>query len=317
MISSFRSLIQHNLAAKIVAILMAVILWGYVMNDQNPSTEGSFTAQVQLLNVPEGYKVTQGTEKIKVTVRGSRSLFVSNSDADFHAYVDLRAAEEGKKEYKVRMEMPQGFELVDITPATVEVNLDPIISRRVRTDINVNGSPASGVTVASVSQASAEVLVEGPASLVTEVDRLIGYVGLTSKNDTDFALQVPLTAINAEGKEVSGITIQPSTMYVAVQMARGLTKKIVTIQPVPGDDLADNLELVALKPEPLQIEVAGAENAIANLTAVTTEKVSLADVLKNTNKTVKLEIPPGVTVTNHDVLVHIVVKSKKNGKVME
>lgn len=317
MISSFRSLIQHNLAAKIVAILVAVILWGYVMNDQNPSTEGSFTAQVQLLNVPEGYKVTQGTEKIKVTVRGSRSLFVSNSDADFHAYVDLRAAEEGKKEYKVRMEMPQGFELVDITPATVEVNLDPIISCRVRADINVNGSPASGVTVASVSQASAEVLVEGPASLVMEVDRLIGYVGLTSKNDKDFALQVPLTAINAEGKEVSGITIQPSTMYVAVQMARGLTKKIVTIQPVPGDDLADNLELVALKPEPLQIEVAGSENAIANLTAVTTEKVSLADVLKNTNKTVKLEIPPGVTVTNHDVLVHIVVKSKKNGKGME
>ena len=317
MISRFRSLIQRNLAAKIVALLIAVILWGYVMNDQNPSTEGSFTAQVQLLNAPEGYKVTQGTDKIKVTVRGARSLFVNNSDADFHAYVDLRGAEEGRKEYKVRMEMPAGFELVDMTPATVEVNLDPIITRKVRADINVNGSPASGVTVASVSQASAEVLVEGPASLVTEVDRLIGYVGLTSKNDTDFALQVPLTAINAEGKEVSGITIQPSTMYVSVQMARGLTKKIVTIKPVPGDDLPDNLELVSLKPEPLQIEIAGSENIIANLTFIPTEKVSLADVLKNTNKTVKLELPSGVTVTNHDVLVHIAVKSKKTEKSME
>ena len=38
MISSFRSLIQRNLAAKIASILVAVILWGYVMNDQNPST---------------------------------------------------------------------------------------------------------------------------------------------------------------------------------------------------------------------------------------------------------------------------------------
>lgn len=317
MISRFRSLIQRNLAAKIVALLVAVILWGYVMNEQNPSTEGSFTAQVQLVNVPEGYKVTQGTDKVKITVRGARSLFVSNSDADFEARVDLREAKEGKGEYKVRIKMPQGFELVDVQPGTVEVNLDPIVRRKVRADINVNGSPASGVTVAKVNQASSEVMVEGPSSAVSEVERLIGYVGLTSKNDADFALQVPLTAINADGKEVSGVTIQPATMYVTVQMARGLTKKIVTIHPVSEADLPANLELVSMKPNPLQIEVAGAENIIAGLTAVNTEKITLADVLQNTDKTVKLALPPGVTVTNHDVLVHIVVKDKKTGKSME
>lgn len=317
MISSFRSLIQHNWAAKIVAMLVAVILWGYVMNEQNPSTEGSFTAQVHLVNVPDGYKVTQGTDKVKVTVRGARSLFVSSDDADFEARVNLREATEGKGEYKVNIKMPQGFELVSVQPATVEVTMDPIIRRKVRADINVNGSPASGVTVAKVSQASAAVTVEGPASVINEVDRLIGYVGLTSKNDADFALQVPLTAINAEGKEVSGVSIQPATMYVAVQMARGLTKKIISINPVPGDDLNSALELVSIKPDPLQIEIAGAENIIANLSAVNTEKISLADVYKNTDKTVKLELPAGVTVTNHDVLVRIVVKDKRTGKSME
>ena len=317
MISRFRSLIQRNLAAKIVALLIAVILWGYVMNDQNPSTEASFTIPVQLVNVPDGYKVTQNEDKVKITVRGVRSLFVNNGDADFRAYVDLHGAEAGKKEYKVKVDMPQGFELVDVYPGTMEVMLDPIVQRKVRADINVNGSPASGVTVASVTQASEEVTVEGPSSLVNEVERLIGYVGLTSKNETDFSLQVPLTAINADGREVSGVTIQPSTMYVAVRMARGLTKKIVTITPVPGDDLNSALELVAIKPDPLQIEIAGAENVIANLTSVNTEKISLADVYKNTNKTVKLELPPGVTVTNHDVLAHIVVKNKKTSKGME
>ena len=213
--------------------------------------------------------------------------------------------------------MPQGFELVDVYPDSMEVTLDPIVQRKVRADISVNGSPASGVTVASVTQASDEVTIEGPSSLVNEVDRLIGYVGLTSKNESDFSLQVPLTAINADGREVSGLTIQPATMYVAVQMARGLTKKIVTITPVPGDDLDSRLELVAIKPEPLRIEIAGAENVIANLKSINTEKISLADVYKNTNKTVKLEIPPGVTVTNHDVLAHIVVKTKKTSKGME
>ena len=314
MIARFRNLVQHNLAAKIVAVLVAVILWGYVMNDQNPSIEGSFNAQVKLINVPDGYKVTQSTETIKITVKGPRSLFAANGDKNFQAHVDMQEAKSGKGSYKVKVEMPQGFELVEVQPDTVDVELDPIVRRKVRADISVNGSPASGVTVAKVSQASAEVMIEGPSKAVSEVERVIGYVGLTNKNDVDFALQVPLTAINNDGREVQGITIQPATMYVAVQMARGLTKKIVSIRPVTDNDLPQNLELVSMKPNPLQIEIAGAENIISNLTTVATEKISLADVVGNTDKTVKLALPPGVTVTNHDVLVRIVVKEKQNTK---
>ena len=314
MIARFRNLVQHNLAAKIVAVLVAVILWGYVMNDQNPSIEGSFNAQVKLINVPDGYKVTQSTETIKITVKGPRSLFAANGDKNFQAHVDMQEAKSGKGSYKVKVDMPQGFELVEVQPDTVDVELDPIVRRKVRADISVNGSPASGVTVAKVSQASAEVIIEGPSKAVSEVERVIGYVGLTNKNDVDFALQVPLTAINNDGREVQGISIQPATMYVAVQMARGLTKKIVSIRPVTDNDLPQNLELVSMKPNPLQIEIAGAENIISNLTTVATEKISLADVVGNTDKTVKLALPPGVTVTNHDVLVRIVVKEKQNTK---
>lgn len=314
MIARFRNLVQHNLAAKIVAVLVAVILWGYVMNDQNPSIEGSFNAQVKLINVPDGYKVTQSTETIKITVKGPRSLFAANGDKNFQAHVDMQEAKSGKGSYKVKVDMPQGFELVEVQPDTVDVELDPIVRRKVRADISVNGSPASGVTVAKVSQASAEVMIEGPSKAVSEVERVIGYVGLTNKNDVDFALQVPLTAINNDGREVQGIKVQPATMYVAVQMARGLTKKIVSIRPVTDNDLPQNLELVSMKPNPLQIEIAGAENIISNLTTVATEKISLADVVGNTDKTVKLALPPGVTVTNHDVLVRIVVKEKQNTK---
>ena len=284
------------------------------MNDQNPSIEGSFNAQVKLINVPDGYKVTQSTETIKITVKGPRSLFAANGDKNFQAHVDMQEAKSGKGSYKVKVDMPQGFELVEVQPDTVDVELDPIVRRKVRADISVNGSPASGVTVAKVSQASAEVMIEGPSKAVSEVERVIGYVGLTNKNDVDFALQVPLTAINNDGREVQGIKIQPATMYVAVQMARGLTKKIVSIRPVTDNDLPQNLELVSMKPNPLQIEIAGAENIISNLTTVATEKISLADVVGNTDKTVKLALPPGVTVTNHDVLVRIVVKEKQNTK---
>ena len=42
-----------------------------------------------------------------------------------------------------------------------------------------------------------------------------------------------------------------------------------------------------------------------------TEPISLADVTKSTKKTVKLELPEGITVTNKDVNVTIEVSEKK------
>lgn len=313
MISSLRHMIQHNLVAKIVALVVAVVLWGYVMNDQNPAIEGTYNVQIKLKNVPEGYKISQENGTVKVKVRGARSLFVTTNSEDFKAYVDLKDAESGKKAYKVQVDTPQGFEVVDEKPATVEVTLDRIVERKVRAIVNVNGAPAPGVAVAKVSQASSEVVVEGPESVVNEVDRVIGYIGLTGKNDSDFDIQVPLTAINAEGREVQEVVVKPSKMYVTIQMARGLMKKIVTVQAAIADDLDKGYEFVGSKVDPLKIEIAGNEKAISSVDTLMTEKISLAGVTGNTDRTVKLVLPEGIAVTNQEVVVHLLVKEKKKG----
>ena len=312
MISSLRHMIQHNLAAKIVALVVAVVLWGYVMNDQNPAIESSFTVQVQLRNAPDGYKITQGTPTVKVKVRAARSLFVNSSAEDFKAYVDLKDAENGKHSYKVHVETPQGFEVVEENPGSIDVTLDRIIERRVRATINVNGVPAPGVTVAKVNQASSKVVIEGPESAVNEVDRVIGYIGLNGNNDSDFAVQVPLTPINVDGREVQGVTVNPTSMYVTVQMARGLRTKIVTVKPALTGSLNGELELVSAKVDPVKIEIAGDEAKTSTVSSLSTEPISLADVTKNMDKTVKLILPDGVTVTNPDVVVHLVVKAKED-----
>ena len=312
MISTFRHMIQHNLVAKIVAVVSAIVLWGYVMNDQNPAIESSFTVQVQLRNAPDGYKITQGTPTVKVKVRAARSLFVNSSAEDFKAYVDLKDAENGKHSYKVHVETPQGFEVVEENPGSIDVTLDRIIERRVRATINVNGVPAPGVTVAKVNQASSKVVIEGPESAVNEVDRVIGYIGLNGNNDSDFALQVPLTPINVDGREVQGVTVNPTSMYVTVQMARGLRTKIVTVKPALTGSLNGELELVSAKVDPVKIEMAGDEAKTSTVSSLSTEPISLADVTKNMDKTVKLILPDGVTVTNPDVVVHLVVKAKED-----
>ncbi len=310
MMTRLRMLFQRNLPAKIVALVVAVILWVFVMNDQNPSIDGSFTVQLNMVNVPDGYKISKTDDVVKIKVRGPRSLFVSATSDEFKAYIDLSNAEDGRQSIKVQTVLPQGFELIDTQPGEVSVTLDKISRKKVKADLIVTGAPAQGTTVAKVSQSATMVEIEGPESQLNEVARVIGYVGLAG-NAEDFSLNVPLTAVNADGKAVDEIKVVPQSVQVSVQLARGLTKKVVGIKPVFEGDLPAGYLIGNVRVDPSKIEIAGDSALIDAIDAINTERISLANVTKSAKKTVKLELPAGITVTNKDVNVSIEVSEKK------
>ena len=175
----------------------------------------------------------------------------------------------------------------------------------------MTGASAPGTTVAKVTQASSLVTIEGPESAVGTVVRVVGYVGL-SGNSADFELQVPLTAINADGREVQGVKVVPSATEVSVSLARGLTKKIVTIHPVLQENLPKDYELGDVRTDPIKIEVAGDSKTIENLSSIDTEPIDLSKLTATKKMTVKLALPDGITVTNREVNVSIEVKKKSS-----
>ena len=313
MMTRLRALFQRNLPAKIIALAVAVVLWLFVMNEQNPQIEGSFTVAVDLRNVPEGYKVTQTEKSVKLKVRGARSFFVSAEPEGFKAYADLDGLDSGEHEVKVKAVLPQGFELVDAQPETVSVTLDKIVRRAVRIDLIVTGSASAGYTVGKISQSANTTVIEGPESRVAEVDRVIGYVGLSGNRD-DFTLQVPLTPINSDGKAVDDVELLARTVEVSVQLARGLTRKIVSVHPVLDDVLPEGFTLGEVQVEPTKIEIAGDAALISKVASIDTEKIVISDMKESGKKIVHLAIPNGVAIPNREVTVTVELKPKAQAK---
>ena len=313
MMTRLRALFQRNLPAKIIALAVAVVLWLFVMNEQNPQIEGSFTVAVDLRNVPEGYKVTQTEKSVKLKVRGARSFFVSAEPEGFKAYADLDGLDSGEHEVKVKAVLPQGFELVDAQPETVSVTLDKIVRRSVRVDLIVTGSASAGYTVGKISQSANTTVIEGPESRVAEVDRVIGYVGLSGNRD-DFTLQVPLTPINSDGKAVDDVDLLARTVEVSVQLARGLTRKIVSVRPVLDDALPEGFTLGEVQVEPTKIEIAGDAALISKVASIDTEKIVISDMKESGKKIVHLAIPNGVAISNREVTVTVELKPKAQAK---
>ena len=306
MMTRLRGVVQHNLPVKIAALIVAVVLWLYVMNDQNPAIDGGFPVPVTIENAPEGYQLSSDTDKVTIRVRGPRSLFVSADSSDFHARVNLADFAEGERAYTVEASVPYGFELVSISPDKMTINLDRMIEKTLKASLTIGGAPASGYTVDKVIQADEAVKVQGPRSFVDQVVHVAGHINLSGQSSDDVA-QVTLVALNTDGREVAGVTLVPSSTEVTVKLARGLTRKVVGVQPHPRSDLAPNLKLEDVTVSPARIEIAGTEDVISKIGVIGTEEFSLSDVTESGTRQVRLRLPEGVTVTDPNVTVEIKV----------
>ena len=206
---------HRNLPIKIMAILTAIILWFYVMNEQNPAIEATITREVQLVNVPEGAVVSLEKDKVQLKVRALRSFFVSTGTNEFRAQIDAEDLPEGHNMEKVEVILPHGFELLEVDPPELKVVVDSVVKRTVGVSIVTTGNPADGVTLASVSGDMQQAELVGPRSKVRQVTKVIAYVPLTG-HDKDFTQRVPMLPVDKEGRVIDDVTATPTVLTVDV-----------------------------------------------------------------------------------------------------
>ena len=310
MMNRMKNMVHRNFTAKLMALVIAVVLWVMVMDGQNPTVDKEYILPISLENHPRGYKITQGTESAKVKVRAQRSYFVNIGSGDFKARADLSGLGGGSSNVPLQVQMPQGFELLEVVPENVDVYLDPYVEKQIRVDLIVTGSTAPNTTIAEINQDYRAVTVIGPKSAVDGVSRVIGYVGLTG-NDSDFDLQVPLSAIDEDGHEIPEVRVVPFATEVHVLLARGLSKSVVSVKPMLENDLPAGYVVDAVRASPSNIEIAGDEKLIGSIHTIETEKISLKDKVKTFTVPVNLVVPEGITVTNSEASVNIVINKKK------
>ena len=83
---------------KVLAILLAMVIWAYVTVRDNPLDEGTFAVPVELRNLDETLVTPETSYQVQVRVQGAANIIGELSSRDFTAYVDLsgmRAGEAG------------------------------------------------------------------------------------------------------------------------------------------------------------------------------------------------------------------------------
>lgn len=306
---NLQNLFRKNLPVKILALIASIIMWGYVMNEENPSVNGRYTVPVEIVNAPEGYDVNMGVREVTLKVRAPRSLMAAAHESDFKAVIDLSGDTEGEYDEKIRTVIPQGFELLGMSDDTVHVTMEALIAHGVPVDIVVNGKAAQGMELGEIKPAQQYVNVYGPRHLVDSIVKASGKIKLAD-NNSDFTMRVKLTAVTADGENINNLAVLPGELDVTVQLVPGEGKKIVPVKPTVSGILPEGYVLGEITVQPNQVELAGANKTLADIKNVETIPISLHGVNSTLDKDVELSLPEGIASTVKKVTLHIVIKSK-------
>lgn len=306
---NLQNLFRKNLPVKILALIASIIMWGYVMNEENPSVNGRYTVPVEIINAPEGYDVNMGVREVTLKVRAPRSLMAAAHESDFKAVIDLSGDTEGEYDEKIRTVIPQGFELLGMSDDTVHVTMEALIAHGVPVDIVVNGKAAHGMELGEITPSQQYVNVYGPRHLVDSIVKASGKIKLAD-NNSDFTMRVKLTAVTADGENINNLAVLPGELDVTVQLVPGEGKKIVPVKPAVSGILPEGYVLGEVTVQPNQVELAGANKTLADIKNVDTVPVSLHGVTSTLDKDVELSLPEGIASTVKKVTLHILIKSK-------
>lgn len=200
----------RHIGMKVVSIGLAALLWLIVSGEQ--VVERSLRIPLEFTNLPARLEVVGNPpDVVDVRVRGSAGALARIATGELVAVMDLRSARPGQRLFHVAsndVRAPFGIDVVQVTPSSVSIRFEPSITKRVLIAPTVEGEPAPGFVVGTLSAEPSTVEVVGPAGAL---------LALTE------AITEPVSVAGASGPVTETVTVgspDPSVRLQAPQTAR-------------------------------------------------------------------------------------------------
>lgn len=199
-----KSFLFDNMAVKISALALAVILWLFVTS--KGQTEISLNVPVEYTNLPSGIDISHNMVKsVNIVLRGHESILKNMKQENLRLSLDMSKAKKGEAVFPVRnddIKLPAAVSIINIEPRAVKIFFEETASKKVAIKPAITGTPDDSFYVRSVDVRPAETMVEGAKSEVRRIGSLktepIDITGIAEDMDQEVALNI--TGVNARVK---------------------------------------------------------------------------------------------------------------------
>ncbi|MCO1603841.1 CdaR family protein [Desulfosporosinus nitroreducens] len=296
---------RRNLGVKVVSFLFAIIFWLFVLNQETPDKllpEQTLTIPLVVSGLNQDMVVMTQLPLVLVRFQG---INPSANIKNIYAVVDLSDGVPGESTYGIKVNAPQGTNVVDLQPASIKLKLDSVQEKTVPVQAIISGTPATDYQVGNLIIKPSAVNVRGPSSMVGTLDKVIVEVSVTGANET-VQVSRPVSFRDKEGKPIFGpnpgldiLSAYPSSVdVIAPIIARELSSKMIPLKVTSTGTPAPGMELRELVPSPASVQVLGTPQALKEFDSVNIGPVNITNLAENKTFQIPIEqvtLPAGVS----------------------
>jgi len=292
---------QTNWFLRISAVVIAVILWIYVVYVENPSYETwvrgipvTYTNMVQEFEDGKLMLVETDDDTIDIKIRGRRRLISGIYNTEMVAMVDmLGITREGTYSLPVNINFgSDGIEILEKKPYNVQLTVDRVVSEQRDIEVNSKGSMRAGFVLGESTSSPATITLTGPKSLLERVAHCAITVDFSDvAQDVKGLYKIKL--YDASNNEVTDERIIKNVEYTDVYY-EVLPTKILTVKPALTKQTNANGNTIEATVVPERVTVKGDAQILADITEIFTVPIEVSGVREAVTAQVGLELPEGV-----------------------
>ena len=285
----------------IISIVIALVLWAYVIGQVNPTTTQVINnVPVQLLNVESltsrGLAVAGDSEfTVDVVVKGTRSDIAALGDNKVVAQADLFGWSKGDNLIPVTVTVPDGIDLVEVRSDKIKVTIEKLVAVSKPVEIVYTGSIDKDTEVGAVQIKPEQIEVTGANSDVATVDKIQVVVPVGSLSAAGDIVQAEVIPITKEGMEVRNVKLSASYANVSAKL---YTLKEVKLAAVFTGDLGNGLGAETKVPDTIWVK--GTKSALKGLDSVSTQPVDLTGMKADGTVSLSVILPEDVELSERN-----------------
>jgi YbbR domain-containing protein len=298
-----------NISLALLALLLALSLWLFVTDRENPTETQVFNSAipVEFVNVPNSLAVANvsGTS-VRVRIEAPANELENLDIDDFEAVVNLGGFDRGTQNVSVDVTTAsRRVDVVDITPARIDVTLETLRTKEVPVTVSLVGSPQSGFAAIGQDVQPQRVSVSGAESLVELVDSAVAEVSLTAQRVSLTDERVRLQPQDARGGQIARVTVNPETARVDVEIQQQEFSLEFAVTPEITGQPASGFNVGGVSIEPRLVVVTGSLDVLQSIDAlrgISTEEISIAGERDDVTRSVGLILPEGARAEGVDAV---------------
>lgn len=299
------SLTKGNWGLKLLSLLLAVVMWVYVSNDQTTTTEQEFKAvPVEIRGLAPNLAVSEMPGNVAVRVQADQNIITELNYRSIEAYVDLAAIQAGKAIVPVQVKVPTGVKVVDLRPPEVTVTLEPMATKQVPVQIRSLSRPENGYKVLGMQAKPDEVILRGPRSVLNRIDQVSVEVDLKNRSQS-FGGALPVKVSDSAGRllDEGAVKRSPEIADVLVSIGPELPSKSVKIIPDIVGEPAKGYTVTMTSIDPADLVITGEDKVINRLSKLITKPIDVTGAQKDLALQAEPVLPWGVIANRQSVRI--------------